>query len=143
MAQQTGRRSTQGGESLSERQIQTQILLQCGRGDTRLFRQNVGQGWVGRLIRQQAGTVELAAARPLHAGLCEGSSDLIGWRTVEVTPDMVGQRLAVFAAIEVKSATGRPTPEQTAFLAAVREAGGVACVARSVEDAERALIVGD
>lgn len=143
MAQQTGRRSTQGGESLSERQIQTQILLQCGRGDTRLFRQNVGQGWVGRLIRQQAGTVELAAARPLHAGLCEGSSDLIGWRTVEVTPDMVGQRLAVFTAIEVKSETGRPTPEQMKFLDAVRNAGGIACVARSVEDAERALIVGD
>ena len=143
MAQQTGRRSTQGGESLSERQIQTQILLQCGRGDTRLFRQNVGQGWVGRMIRQQAGTVELAAARPLHAGLCEGSSDLIGWRTVEVTPDMVGQRVAVFTAIEVKTETGRPTPEQLKFLDAVRNAGGIACVARSVEDAERALIVGD
>lgn len=143
MAQQTGRRSTQGGESLSERQIQTQILLECGRGDARLFRQNVGQGWVGRLIRQQAGTVELAAARPLHAGLCEGSSDLIGWRTVEVTPDMVGQRLAVFTAIEVKTETGRPTPEQLKFLDAVRNAGGIACVARSVEDAERALIVGD
>jgi hypothetical protein len=56
---------------------------------------------------------------------------------------MVGQRLAVFAAIEVKSVTGRPTPEQTAFLAAVRDAGGVACIARSVEDAQRALIVGD
>lgn len=143
MAQQTGRRSAQGGESLSERQIQTEILLRCGRGDTRLFRQNVGQGWVGRLIRQQAGTVELAAARPLHAGLCEGSSDLIGWRTVEVTPDMVGQRVAVFTAIEVKTETGRPTPEQLKFLDAVRNAGGIACVARSVEDAERALVVGD
>lgn len=143
MAQPTGRRSAGETAALSESQIQNRILLECGRGDTRLFRQNVGQGWVGRLVRKQAGTVELASARPLHAGLCEGSSDLIGWRTVEVTPEMVGQRLAVFAAIEVKSATGRPTPEQAAFLKAVREAGGVACVARSVEDAQRALIVGD
>jgi hypothetical protein len=143
MVPTAGRRTAGEAEPLSESQIQNRILLECGRGDTRLFRQNVGQGWVGRLVRRQAGTVELAAARPLHAGLCDGSSDLIGWRTVEVTPDMVGQRLAVFAAIEVKSATGRPTPEQTAFLAAVRDAGGVACVARSVEDAQRALIVGD
>ena len=143
MARETGRRSAGETAELSESQIQNRILLECGRGDTRLFRQNVGQGWVGRLVRRQAGTVEIAAARPLHAGLCEGSSDLIGWRTVEVTPEMVGQRLAVFTAIEVKSATGRPTPEQLKFLEAVREAGGVACVARSVEDAQRALIVGD
>ena len=141
-----------GGGSGSEKDTQSRILLACGRGDTRLFRQNVGQGWQGtrdliaeNRIKAMGGgdVVVLRNPRPLIAGLCKGSSDLIGWRTVEVTPDMVGQRLAVFAAIEVKSATGRPTPEQTAFLAAVRDAGGVACVARSVEDAQRALIVGD
>lgn len=151
MAQPTGRRSAGETAALSESQIQNRILLECGRGDTRLFRQNVGQGWVGkskRYDRRETVTVEpgdvvVRKARPLHAGLCEGSPDLIGWRTVEVTPEMVGQRLAVFAGIEVKSDTGRPTPEQLKFLDAVREAGGVACVARSVEDAQRALIVGD
>ena len=151
MAQQTGRRSTQGGESLSERQIQTEILLRCGRGDTRLFRQNVGLGWVGKSKRFdrretvviEPGDVLVRNARPLHAGLCEGSSDLIGWHAVEVTPDMVGQRVALFTSFEVKTETGRPTPEQLKFLDAVRNAGGIACVARSVEDAERALVVGD
>ena len=123
----------------SERDTQNRILLSCSVGDARLFRQNVGQGWAGRLVSTDRGRVTLQNARPLIAGLCVGSSDLIGWRTVTITPDMVGQRLAVFAAIEVKSATGQPTVEQVAFLGAVDQAGGIACVARSVEDAERAL----
>ena len=128
-----------GDGSGSERDTQNRILLTCSRGDTRLFRQNVGQGWAGRLVSNQAGRVTLKDARPLIAGLCTGSSDLIGWRSIEVTADMVGRRLAVFAAVEVKSSTGRPTEQQRAFLAAVQDAGGVACVARSVEDAQRAL----
>jgi hypothetical protein len=90
-------------------------------------------------VSNQAGRVILQDARPLIAGLCTGSSDLIGWRSIEVTAEMVGRRLAVFAAVEVKSSTGRPTEQQRAFLAAVQDAGGVACVARSVEDAQRAL----
>jgi hypothetical protein len=123
----------------SERDTQNRILLNCSRGDTRLFRQNVGQGWAGRLVSNQAGRVTLQDARPLIAGLCTGSSDLIGWRSIEVTADMVGRRLAVFAAVEVKSSTGRPTEQQRAFLDAVQDAGGIACVARSVEDAQQAL----
>lgn len=127
----------------SERDTQNRILLTCSRGDTRLFRQNVGQGWAGRLVSNDRGRVTLQDARPLIAGLCTGSSDLIGWRSVTITPEMVGKTVAVFAAIEVKSATGRPTEQQTAFLRAVSEAGGIACIARSVEDAQRALIVGE
>jgi hypothetical protein len=128
-----------GDGSGSERETQNRILLTCSRGDTRLFRQNVGQGWAGRLVSNQAGRVTLQDARPLIAGLCTGSSDLIGWRSIEVTAEMVGRRLAVFAAVEVKSATGRPTEQQRAFLDAVADAGGIACVARSVEDAQLAL----
>ena len=123
----------------SERDTQNRILLNCSRGDTRLFRQNVGQGWAGRLVSNQAGRVTLQDARPLIAGLCTGSSDLIGWRSIEVTAEMVGRRLAVFAAVEVKSDTGRLTEQQRAFLIAVEDAGGIAGVARSVEDAQRAL----
>ncbi len=41
-----------------------------------------------------------------------------------------------FFAIEVKSAEGKPTPEQTAFLAAVVRAGGIAFLARSVKDVQ-------
>jgi len=73
-------------------------------------------------------------------GLCKGSADLIGWKQVTITPDMVGQKVAVFASIEVKTPTGRLTPEQQIWLDAVQAAGGVAGIARSVEDAQRILL---
>lgn len=135
---------------MAERDIQNRILLECGRGDTRLFRNNVGQGWIGKSTRfsradtvtVQPGDVLIRQARALHAGLCEGSPDLIGWRGVEITPDMVGQRVAVFAGLEVKTDTGRPTPEQMRFIAAVRDAGGIAGIVRSPESAA-ALLAGE
>ena len=110
----------------SEQTIQQQIRLACSRGPVRLWRNNTGT------LRDQHG-------RPVTFGLCPGSADLIGFHSVTITADMVGQQLAVFAAVEVKSPTGRPTPEQTAFLEHVTAAGGLAGIARSVEDAEMIL----
>ncbi len=109
---------------MSEQRIQQQIRIACGTGDTRLFRNNTGT------LRDQYG-------RPVRFGLCKGSADLIGWRTVTVTPDMVGTQVAVFLSIEVKTPTGRLRPEQRQWLEAVQAAGGIAGVARSVEDALR------
>jgi hypothetical protein len=66
-----------------------------------------------------------------------GMSDLTGWTTV--TDSGSGAHYAAYTAIEVKSKRGRPTPEQSAFLDAVRRAGGRAGIARSVEDAGRII----
>ena len=60
-----------------------------------------------------------------------------------VTPEMVGQQVAQFVSLEVKTATGRVRPEQERWRQVVQQAGGVAAVVRSVEDAERALDVTD
>ena len=109
---------------MTEQQIQQHIRLACGTGDTRLFRNNTGT------LRDQNG-------RPVQFGLCKGSADLIGWTTRTVTPEMVGQRIAVFTSIEVKTPTGRLRPEQQQWLDAVQAAGGIAGVARSVDDALR------
>lgn len=109
-----------------------------------MFRQNVGVGWVGKswrcpkggtTVTLSAGDVVVRNARPLHAGLCEGSGDLIGWRTVEITPEMVGQRIAQFVSLEAKEGSGRLSPEQRNWRDQVRAAGGVAEEVRSVEDA--------
>jgi hypothetical protein len=109
---------------VSEQQIQQHIRLACSTGATRLFRNNTG-------------TLRDANGRPVQFGLAVGSADLIGWTTRTITPDMVGQRVAVFTSIEVKSASGRLRPEQRQWLEAVQAAGGIAGVARSVEDAAR------
>lgn len=90
------------------------------------------------LWRNNTGALKDQAGRLVRYGLCPGSSDLIGLRTVTITPDMVGQRLAVFTAIEVKD-RGRVTPEQQRFITAVQQAGGLAGVARSVDDARTIL----
>ena len=111
---------------MSEQAIQQRIRLAVSRGATRLWRNNTGR------LRDERGQL-------VTFGLCPGSADLIGYRSVTITPDMVGQRLAVFAAVEVKAERGRPTPEQMAFLEHVAAAGGLAGIARSVEDAERIL----
>ena len=124
---------------MSEMSTLRQILLTCSRGPTRLFRQNTGQGWVGQSRRfsrsetviVQPGDVLIRNARPLHAGLCEGSSDLIGWTQRDGA--------AVFTAIEVKTERGRVTPEQAQFVDVVTAAGGIAGIARSVEDAQRLI----
>ena len=108
----------------SEQSIQQHIRLACSTGDTRLFRNNTGT------LKDQRG-------RPVQFGLCKGSADLIGYRTVTITPDMVGQQVAVFLSIEVKTPTGRIRPEQQAWLETIQAAGGIAGVARSVEDALR------
>lgn len=109
---------------MSEQRIQQEIRLAISHGDTKVFRNNTGT------LRDQHG-------RPVQFGLCKGSADLIGWRTVTVTPEMVGQQVAVFTSIEVKTPTGRLRPEQQQWLDAVQAAGGIAGVARSVEDAQR------
>jgi hypothetical protein len=125
----------------SEHEVQQRILLACARGPVRLFRNNVGTGWAGPATRITAGNLRAVAAqlqpgdvvirngRPLHAGLCVGSSDLIGWRTTE-------SGLAQFVAVEVKSERGRVSSEQTRFIDAVNQAGGCAGIARSVDDAK-------
>jgi hypothetical protein len=91
-----------------------------------------------RLFRNQCGALpDPRTGRLVTFGLARGSADLIGWRTLVVTPEMVGQRIAVFTSVEVKTATGRLSPAQTYWLHAVRTAGGIAGVARSVPDALR------
>ncbi len=109
----------------AETTLQQQIRLALGtRSDLRLFRNQVGQ------------LPDPRTGRPVQFGLARGSADLIGWRTITITPDMVGQRLAVFTSIEVKTPAGRVRPEQQAWLGAVRGAGGIAGVARTVSDAD-------
>ncbi len=104
--------------------IQQRIRLALGRlPHTRLFRNNTGT------------LPDPRTGRPVQFGLARGSADLIGWRTVVVTPDMVGQPIAQFVSIEIKTPTGRVTPEQRNWLHAVRKAGGIAGIARSAADA--------
>ena len=97
-------------------------IRSLGTGDLRLFRNNVGLAFT----RDGA---------PVRFGLANGSPDLVGWKRVTVTPEMVGQTMAVAVGIEVKTASGRVNPDQAKFIAHMQGFGALAGVARSVDDA--------
>jgi VRR-NUC domain len=109
----------------TESEIQSSIILNLSHADIRLF-------------RMQVGNFELIDGRRIVCGI-KGMSDLIGYRSITVTPEMVGTKIAVYAAVEVKSSQGRFRDGQLEFLDMVRAAGGIAGVARSLHDARSIL----
>ena len=120
---------------MNEMDILKKILLHCTRMGARLFRCNTGTGWVGtNQYRMPDGSLVLKNPVPFRSGLVGGGSDLIGWKSVEITPDMVGRKVAVFHAIEVKAKRGIVSEDQKVFIANVKAAGGIIGVARSEED---------
>lgn len=121
---------------MREKAIQDRIRVAVSRAGATMFRNNTGQAWTGNQVeRLPGGKVVIYEARPITFGLCKGSSDLIGWTTVEITPDMVGQKIAVFTAVEVKGPKGRATDDQANFLNVILRAGGKAGIAKSESDA--------
>jgi hypothetical protein len=137
---------------MRETPFMRQVMLDLARL-TRLFRNNVGEAWLGRAVRLTHGhrlvhpngqTVALADgdvlinhARRVKFGLPTGSSDLIGWTPITITQGHVGQTLAVFTAVETKGTTTRVEPEQINFLQQVQRAGGIAALLRSPDDVAR------
>ena len=112
----------------SETKIQQEIRLALGtRQDVRLFRNQVGQ------------LPDPRTGRPVQFGLAKGSADLVGWKTVTITPDMVGTSLAQFVSLEVKTPKGCLSPFQKAWAACVQKAGGLVGVCRSPIEAEQLL----
>ena len=111
---------------MKEIQIQNEIRIACNTGGIRLWRNNIGKAKIhGAIVNFGIPGV--------------GGSDLIGFKTITITPDHIGKKIAVFAAVECKSATGKPTNEQIAFLKFIRESGGLSGIARSPEEAQSIL----
>ncbi len=101
----------------SENLIQKEIKSALCKDKTRVFRNNVGM------------------INGIQFGLCKGSADLIGWKTVTITEDMIGKEIAQFVSVEVKTPNGRVGKYQNLWLEAVQKAGGLAIIARSKEQA--------
>jgi len=125
----------------SELVVQQQIRLAAAKAGINMFRNNVGacQDQDGRVIRY--GLMNDSAALNKQYK----SSDLIAIRPVLITPDMVGQVLGVFTAIEVKSdnwvirINDEHTQAQRRFHDMVTGSGGYAGFAQSTHDAMRIL----
>lgn len=95
-----------------------------------------------RLFRNETGKLpDPRTGQWVQFGLAKGSSDLIGFKTVKVTPDMVGQEIAQFVSLEIKTETGKLTKMQHNWLQKVKTSGGIVGVARTVKDALKILKV--
>lgn len=106
-----------------ETTIQRRIMLALSEAGCIIWRNETAGAWLGKVAHKTGDQVTLSGARLNKFGLCVGSSDLIGIY------------LGRFLAIEVKTATGRPTKEQLNFIEQVRLNGGIAGIARSPEEA--------
>ena len=116
--------------SNSETKIQQEIRLALGqRSDLRLFRNETG-----KLPDPRTG-------KWVQFGLAKGSSDLIGFKTVKITPEMIGQEIAQFVSLEIKTERGKLTDIQENWLQKVKSSGGIVGVARTVKDALNILKV--
>jgi hypothetical protein len=130
---------------VSETALMNRIVLGVCRAmrNVRMFRNDVRQGWCGNAQRfggpatvdVRAGDVLIRGAHPLHAGLCDGSSDHIGLTIITVLPQHVGAKIAVFTGVESKTGDGRESKEQVKWRKFLRAAGAIAVTARSPEEA--------
>lgn len=102
-----------------ETDIQREILEALIHSGYMVWRNNSGAFW----SHQRQAYIKVQGV-----GRINGVSDILG-----VLPD--GKMLA----IEVKSKTGRLTPEQGEFLIKVSNRGGLAFVARSLQDVQKAF----
>ncbi len=120
------------------------IQLKFSKLKWRLFRNQTGTGWQGKAQRigkrdfyeLQPGDVIVRAARYITFGLTVGSHDMIGWRPLLITQEMVGTTIAQFTSMEVKTENLKPTPEQIIWRDNVNQAGGHAKIVYSVDEVE-------
>ena len=118
------------GVANSETKLQQEIRLALGTiPSLRLFRNQVGQ------------LPDPRTGRCVQFGLAKGSSDLVGFKTIKITPEMIGQEVAQFVSIEIKTERGKLTEVQENWLQKVKSSGGIVGVARTVKDALQILKV--
>lgn len=116
---------------MSEAVIQSEILRAIGsQPDCRLFRNQVGTGFVGSPKFSDTGGVFIKPFRRVSMGLHVGSADLIGWRSYVIKPEDVGKTVAIFLSVEIKSPKARTTPEQINWRDQVNASGGCGVILR-------------
>lgn len=112
---------------MKENNIQRLIEERASQLGHRLFRNNKGA-----LQNKQGDWVSYGVGP-------EGTADLLGFAVVTITPDMVGERVAVFCSVEVKKPGESPRRNQRDWMNFIRQMGGRAGVATSPEEVDAIL----
>ena len=123
---------------MSESQIMREGWAEMVKAGGKLWRNNVGQGIVGK-SRWVGRTAMVENASRVQYGLCVGSPDLVGHLSTVITHDMVGKRIAIAVYAEAKTPEGRIRPEQEGFLETAKADGAISFVFRSAAEAVEKL----
>ena len=89
----------------------------------RMFRTNSGMAWAGKAVKK--GDITLIKNARVFWGMPEGWPDLTGWTEIEITPDMIGQKIAVFTAVEAKTGSLKLSEKQNRFKDLILKMGGI------------------
>lgn len=116
---------------MTHQDLQKRVQKEAAKHDIILFTNRVAKGWVGVVAERSANAITLHHPRPIEAGFGKGTSDLIGASIVTITPEMVGQKVAVFTAVEIKVGADKLSPEQRNFLRVVKTWGGISLECRN------------
>ena len=116
---------------MNETALGKRICLMASQLGHRIFRSNVGEGWIGKAVffskpakvEVYPGDVIIWKAKRIHFGLCNGQGDYIGF-----------SKDGRFISIELKTETGKIREEQILFAEAVNKAGGIAGIIRTEEE---------
>ena len=120
-----------------ESQVQQEIQVKAPHHNCTLMRNNQGAciDETGRLVRYGLGNTSKKRTELI------ASSDLIGITRVTITPDMVGQTVGIFTAVEVKKEAWNPNKKldkrekaQKAFIDWVLSLGGYAGFANDIDN---------
>ena len=95
-----------------------------------VFRNDNGMAYVGGKYLKSKKI--LIGGHPIRYGLYPGSGDLIGWKETTITPDMIGQKIAIFTSIEAKTKNDRLSKEQRTWNRNVLQSGGIAIVFKEI-----------
>ena len=118
---------------MSEQEISARIALAVGSlNNVRLFRNTTGSAWQGQFLEKRGDITLIKNARYTNFGLAKGSGDFIG-----LLDD------GRFLSLEIKTETGRISPEQKAWLAMVTKFGGLAGIVRSEQEAIQLITTGE
>ena len=119
-----------------EGRVQDDVECSASSFSCKLLRNNVGslKNDLDVWVRYGLGNISKKLNKRLK------SSDLVGWTTITITPEMVGRKVAVFTAIEVKPPSFKVTGvykedsrecAQERFCNLVREGGGFGAIVNS------------
>jgi hypothetical protein len=104
--------------------------------NARLFRNNQGRAWTGKIHKLPDGSILIKEPRPINFGLSVGSGDLIGGTQIVVTPEMVGRKIFVFTNYEGKTKNTRTTTEQQNFHKMVTSLGGLSIIEKFSDETD-------